>query len=102
MVSPTFMRFLYAVFSYKHFLTTINYFRQLYTTYDGYILLSATIYYFRRLYITFNGYILLSASPDCDFVRIQGFLAIFRTCGIKASLEFKYQFVSLNPVLLFL
>ena len=36
-------------------------FRRLYTTCGGYMLLSTAIYYFRRLYTTFNGYILLLA-----------------------------------------
>ena len=95
------------MFDYKHFWTTLNYFRQLYTTYgghmllctgiyylrlpyttlDGYILVTAPIYYFRQLYITFGGYILLLALPDCDFVRTQNFLAISCTYGLKARLE---------------
>ena len=114
-VSPPSMRCQYTVFGYKHFLTTINYFRRLYTTFDGhillqtatyclqrphitldgYILLTAAIYYFRRLYITFDGYILLSALPDCDFVRIQDFLAIFCICRLKASLEFNINLLAL-------
>ena len=49
-------------------MAAIYYFRWLYTTYGGYILLSTAIYYFRQLYI------LLLALPDCDFVRIQGFI----------------------------
>ena len=48
----------------------------------------AAIYYFRRLYITFDGYILLLALPDCDFVRIQDFITISRTYGLKARLDF--------------
>ena len=77
-------------------MAAIYYFIQLYTTYSHYILLPTAIYYFRQRYITFNGYILLLASPDYNFVRIQAFLAIFPTYGLKARLEFKYQFVSLN------
>ena len=69
----------------------------LYSSFDGCILLTATIYYFRRLYITFNGYILLLALLDCDFVRIQDFLAISHIYGLKAS----YQFVRIYPVLIF-
>ena len=73
----------------------IYYFKLLYTTHGGYILHSTTSYYFRRLYITFDGYILLSALPDCDFVRIQDFLAISRICGLKANLEFNINFLAL-------
>ena len=51
-------------------MAAIYYFRRLYPTYDGYILLSKAIYYFRRLYIAFDGYILLLALHDCDFVRV--------------------------------
>ena len=64
------IRCLYAMFGYKHFLTTINYFRWLCTTFGGHILISTTIYYFWRpcttfdgfwwLYTTFNGYTMLS------------------------------------------
>ena len=61
-------------------MAAIYYFRLLYTTYVGYTLVSTATYYFRRLYITFDGYILLLALPDCDFVRIQDFLAIYRIC----------------------
>ena len=68
-------------------MTAIYYFRRLYTTYGGYILLSTAIYYFRRLYITFDGYILLLALPDCDFVRIQDFITISCTLGLKARLD---------------
>ena len=68
--------------------SVIKNFWPLYSTFDGYILLTAAIYYFRRLYITFNGYILLLALPDFDFVRIQHFLAISCICGLKARPEF--------------
>ena len=50
-------------------MAAICYFRWLYTTYGGYIILSTAIYYFRWLYIPFNGYILLLALRDYDFVR---------------------------------
>ena len=66
-----------------------------YTTLDGYILLTAAIYYFRRLYITFDGYILLLALPDCDFVRIQDFITISRTYGLKARLDFNINLLAL-------
>ena len=59
-------------------MAAIYYFRQLYATYGGYILVSMAIYCFRRLYITFDGYKLLLALPDCDFVRIQDFLTILK------------------------
>ena len=65
-------------------MAAIYYFRWLCTTYGGYMLLSAAIYYFRQLYITFDGYVLLLALPDCDFVRIQDFITISRTYGLKA------------------
>ena len=100
-VSPPCMQCLYAVLGYKHFLTPINYFRQLYTSYGGHILLTAAIYYFRRLHITFNGYILLLALPDSDFVRIQDFLAISRIHGLKAMLEFIINFLALIQFCLF-
>ena len=81
--------------SYILFMEAIYYFRRLYTTYGGYILLSAAIYYFRRLYITFGGYILLLALPDCDFVRIQDFITISRTYGLKARLDFNINLLAL-------
>ena len=107
-ISPLFIQWFYAVFSYKHFLSTKTYFQQLYTicnghiiiqtatyylrrpytTFDGYILLLTAIYYFRWLYITFDGYILLLALPDWDFVKIQDFITISGIYGFKASLEF--------------
>ena len=65
-------------------MVAIYYFRQLYTTYGGYKLLSTAVYYFRRIYITFDGYILLLALPQCAFVIIQDF---FRTYGLKARLD---------------
>ena len=64
-LSPRFIRCLYAVFGYKHFLTTINCYWELYTTFGSHILLSTAIYYFRGLYTTFNGYILLSTAIYC-------------------------------------
>ena len=74
-------------------MAAIYYFRRLYTTCGGFMLLSTALYYFRRLYTTFNGYILLLALPDSDFVRIQDFLAIYRTCELKTRLEFIYPFL---------
>ena len=59
------------------------------------MLLSTAIYNFRRLYTTFNGYILLLALPDSDFVRIQDFLAIFRTYGLRPRLEFSINLLAL-------
>ena len=76
-------------------MAAIYYFRRLYTTYGGNILLSTVIYYFRRLYINFDGYILLLALLECDFVRIQDFLAISRTYGLKARLEFNINLLAL-------
>ena len=76
-------------------MAAIYYFRLLYTTYGGYTLVSTAIYYFRRLYTTFDGYMLLLALPDCDFVRIQDFLAIYRTYGLKAKLEFNIYLLAL-------
>ena len=76
-------------------------FRRLYTTYGGYILLSEAVYYFQRLYITFHGYILLLALRDCDFVRIQDFIAISRTYGLKARLDFKNNLLALIQVSFF-
>ena len=73
----------------------IYYIRRLYTTYGGYIQLSTAITCFRRLYITFDGYILLLALPDCDFVRIQDFITISRTYGLKARLDFNINLLVL-------
>ena len=75
-------------------MAAIYYFRRLYTTYGGYILLSAAVYYFRRLYITFDGYILLLALPDCDFVRIQDFITIY-AYGLKVRLDFNINLLAL-------
>ena len=55
----------------------------------------AAIYYFRRLNITFDGYILLLALPDCNFVRIRGFIAISHTYGLKARLDFNINLLAL-------
>ena len=55
----------------------------------------AAIYYFRGLYITFDSYILLLALPDCDFVRVQDFIAISRTYGLKARLGFNINLLAL-------
>ena len=76
-------------------MAAIYYFRRLYTTYGGYILLSTAIYYFRRLYITFDGYILHLALPDCDFVRIQDFFTISHTYGLKARHDFNINLLAL-------
>ena len=94
-ISPPFIRFLYAVFGYKHFLTTINYFRRPYTTFDGYILLLTAIYHIRRLYNTFDGYILLLALSYCNFARIQVFPAICFLCGLNTRLEFNINLLAL-------
>ena len=51
------IRCLFAVFGYKHFLTTINHFRLLCTIYGVHILLQTAIYYLRRLYIYIYMYI---------------------------------------------
>ena len=80
---------------YKLFLKAIYYLWRRYTTLDGYTLLTVAIYYFWRLYITFNGYILLLALPDCDFVRIQDFITISRTYGLKARLDFNINLLAL-------
>ena len=76
-------------------MAAIYYFRRLYTTYGGYILLSTAIYNFRQLYITFNGYILLLALPDCDFIRMQDFITISCTYGLKARLDFNINLLAL-------
>ena len=100
-ISPPFIRCLYAVFGYKHFLTTINYFWRLYTTFGGHILLSTAIYYFWRLYTTFDGYIifdgyiLLLALRYCNFARIQVFPAISFLCGLNTTLEFNINLLFL-------
>ena len=59
------------------------------------MLLSAALYYFQRLYSTSNGYILLLALTDSDFVRIQDFLAIYRTYELKSRLEFSINLLAI-------
>ena len=103
------------MFVYKHFLITISYFWQLYTTFGGHILLSTAIYCFwrpyttfdgyilllaaichiRRLYITFDGYMLLLALLYCNFARIQVFPAIPFLCGLNTRLEFNINLLAL-------
>ena len=77
------------------FSTAIYYLRRSYTTLDGYILLTTAMYYFRRLSSTFDGYILLLDLPDCDFARIQDFITISRTYGLKARLDFNINLLAL-------
>ena len=104
------------MFGYKHFLITINYLGQLYTTFGGHILLSTAIYYFwrpyttfdayilflaaiyhiRRLYITFDGYILPLALRYCNFARIQVFPAVSFLCGLNTWLEFNINLLALT------
>ena len=76
-------------------MTAMCYLWRPYTNLDGYILLTAAIYYFRLLNITFDGYILLLALPDSDFVRIQDFITISRTYGLKARLDFNIGLLAL-------
>ena len=76
-------------------MAALYYFRRLYTTYSGYILLSTAIYYFRPLYITFDGYILLLALPECDSVGVQDLITISRTYGLKARLDFDINLLAL-------
>ena len=59
------------------------------------MLLLTTAYYFRRLYTIFDSYILLIALPDSDFARIQDFLAISHTYGLKTRLEFGIDLLAL-------
>ena len=114
-MSPPFIQCLYAVFSYKHFFTTINYFWRLYTTFgghkllsaarcyfwrscttfDGHILLLTAIYQIWRLYITFDGYILLLALGYCYFARIQVSPAISFLCGLNTRLDFSTKLLAL-------
>ena len=75
-------------------MAAIYYFRRLYTTYGGNMLLPTAIYYFQRLYTTFDGYILLLALPDRDFVRIQDFITISRTYGLKIRLDFNINLLA--------
>ena len=103
------------MFSYKHSLTTINYFWRLYTTFgrhillltaiyyfwrayttfNGYILLLTAIYYIRQLHITFDGYILLLALLYCDFAITQVFPVISFICGLNIKIEFNINFLAL-------
>ena len=59
------------------------------------MLLSTTIYYFLQLYTNFNGYILLLALPDSDFLRIQEFLAIYRTYELKTRMELSINLLAI-------
>ena len=79
---------------YKPLSTTIYYFWQLYITFTIYILLLTAIYYFRH-------YILLLALSDCDFVRVQDFLAILHICRLKARLEFNSDLLAINQFCFF-
>ena len=92
------------MFGYRHFLTTIDYFRQLYTTFGGHILILAAMHYFRRIsaaiyyfwpLYTFDGYIILLNLPDYDFVRIQDLPAISCAYGLKTRLEFNINLLTL-------
>ena len=65
------------------------------------MLLSAALYYFQRLYSTSSGYILLLALPDSDFVRIQDFLAIYRTYELKSRLEFSIILLAITQFCFF-
>ena len=56
---------------------------------------------FRRLYITFDGYILLLALPYCDFIRIQDFITVSRTHGLKARLDFNINLLTLIQLCFF-
>ena len=106
---------MYAVFSYKHFLITVNYFWRLYTIFGGHILLSTAIYHFRRSYTTFDGYILLLTAIYCisrlyttfdgytlllalpyrDFARIKVFPTISFIWGINTGLDFNINLLVL-------
>ena len=114
-ISPPFKRCLYAVFSYKHFLITVNYFWRLYTIFGGHILLSTAIYHFRRSYTTFDDYILhftaiyyfrwLHTTFSFTlprFCKNQSLSYNFLHLRNKYWAWFQYQFISFNPVLLFL
>ena len=59
------------------------------------MLLSTAIYYFRQLYTNFNGYILLLALPDSDFLRIEDFLAIYRAYELKTRMEFSINLLAI-------
>ena len=59
------------------------------------MLLSTAMYYFRQLDTNFNGYILLLALRDSDFLRIQDFLAIYRTYELKTRMEFSINLLAI-------
>ena len=63
-------------------MAAIYYFRQLHTTYDGYILLSTVIYYL--------------GLPGCDFVRSKDFITISHTYGLKGRLDFNINLLALT------
>ena len=65
------------------------------------MLRSTAICYFRRLYATLNGYILLLALPDSDFVKIQDFLAIYRTYELTTRMEFDINLLAVIQFCLF-
>ena len=76
-------------------MTAIYYFRQPYTTFNGYIVLLTAIYHIRRQYITFDDYMLLLALRYCDFARIQVFPAISFLCELNTRLEFNINLLAL-------
>ena len=64
---------------------------------------STAIYYFRRLYATLNGYILLLALlvKIRLFVKIQDFLAIYRTYELTTRMEFNINLLAVIQFCLF-
>ena len=76
-------------------MTAIYYFRQPYTTFNGYIVLLTAIYHIRRQYITFDDCMLLLALRYCDFARIQVFPAISFLCELNTRLEFNINLLAL-------
>ena len=89
-------------------MAAIYYFRRLYTTYGGNLLLSTAIYYNTILilvqYILVVKYIIVYTIllSTAMISRIQDFLAISCTYGLKARPEFNINLLALIHFLLFL
>ena len=85
------------------YLTAVNYFQWLYTTFDGYILLTTfggyilvltAMYYFWQLYTTFDAINYFYLYLTAILWELRTFL-IPKICELKASLEFNINLLTL-------
>ena len=84
-------------------MAAIYYFRRLYTTYGGNLLLSTAIYYNTILILVVKYIIVYTILLSTAMIsRIQDFLAISCTYGLKARPEFNINLLALIHFLLFL